>query len=77
MSSLYLLALVGVCVVLFAVLIEGAVAVSRQPRWMMSRDRLERVDTVEHRIQELPFVGADRRRPADHGAPAVAAKRRA
>lgn len=64
MSTLYLLALVGVCVALLAVMGEAIVSVSRTPRWTTPRRRLMVVEAVERRTQNLPFVGTDRRKTA-------------
>ena len=63
MSALYLVLLVGVCVVILGVLYEAVASVSRKPRWHVERRPVMTVvHTVERRVQSLPFVGADRRK---------------
>lgn len=66
MSFIYLLALVGVGLAIVALTLDSIVSVSRKPRWSegLARPMLHVVPVVERREQALPFVGADRRRPA-------------
>ncbi|MBC7995644.1 MAG: hypothetical protein H7Z15_20635 [Rhizobacter sp.] len=61
MISLYAIALVGVSAILLGVLLEAVVSVSRKPSWGHRRQMLSVVPVVEQRVQQLPFVGADRR----------------
>jgi len=65
LSLIYLVALIGVCVVLVAGLADAVWSVSRKRSWGQPTAReLTLVTTVERRTQNLPFVGRDRRRAA-------------
>ncbi|MBC7957336.1 MAG: hypothetical protein H7Y33_15870 [Cytophagales bacterium] len=61
MIALYALALVGVCAVLLGVLLEAVISVSRKPAWGLQRQYLAAVPVVEQRVQQIAFVGGDRR----------------
>lgn len=63
MSTLYLIALVGVGLAIVAITLESILSVSRKPSWAgpLARPRLAVVPTVDRREQDLPFVGPGRR----------------
>jgi len=61
MSILYLATLIGVALAVLFVVAESIRDVTRKPRWHVSRVRLEVVQGLQRRHQNLPFVGADRR----------------
>jgi len=65
MSIIYLVLLVGVALVISLVMAEAVASVTRRPVWEQRQAKtstLELVETKEHRSQDLPFVGADRRK---------------
>jgi hypothetical protein len=65
MSIIYLVLLLGVALVILFVMADAAISVSRKPVWEQrdaQRSTLQLVQTVDHRSQDLPFVGADRRK---------------
>lgn len=66
MSIVYLLALAAFCMVLFGVLFEGVVSVSRKPVWGRGARMLSLVETEDRRDHQLPFVGQDRRQAEIH-----------
>lgn len=68
MSLFYVVALAGVALVLLALIGEAVWSVSRKPRWGEARARLVVVETIDRRTQQLPFVGAERRRWTDDAA---------
>ncbi len=62
MSIVYLFALAAFSVAMLCVLFEACYAVSRKPVWTQARmPSLRLVENVDRRIQDLPFVGSDRR----------------
>jgi hypothetical protein len=65
MEVLYGLLLFGVAVMLLAGVVEGVLAVSRQPVWQSTRFPtravLTAVVSIDRRDEQLPFVGVDRR----------------
>jgi hypothetical protein len=64
-SVVYLIALAGVAVAIVWLLADAVLSVSRKPRWeTLASRRLHLVQTVERRSQNLPFVGAERRKAA-------------
>ena len=67
MSTLYLIALGAVTVALLGALIDAVMAVSRPTNWTVRRPLLMVAKTPEHRTQELPVVGRDRRHAFDPG----------
>ncbi len=72
MASLYLIALVGVSLLILGVLVEALAGVSRPALWEQPRSAMTLVETLERRHVNLPFVGQDRRRVAQAAAPAEA-----
>jgi hypothetical protein len=62
LSVVYLIALIAVCMTLLAAAAEAIWSVSCKPVWNQSRHELRTVQTQERRTQDLPFVGAERRR---------------
>ncbi|HET7524782.1 MAG TPA: hypothetical protein VFK10_02465 [Burkholderiaceae bacterium] len=64
MSLIYLLALIAVSAALLAGFAEAVWSLSRKPAWDSSARALTLVRTVDRRAQQLPFVGAERRRAA-------------
>jgi len=64
LSLVYLVALIAVSATLLAALAEAVWSVSRKPVWGQPANVLTLVRTVERRTQDLPFVGAERRRAA-------------
>lgn len=82
MSTIYLLLLLGVALVVLFLMAEAVVSVTRRPVWeqrQAQRSTLGLVETREQRVQDLPFIGADRRtatQPAA-GSPEEAQKRAA
>ena len=73
MTSLFIFAVMGVCLAVFLALVEGVVGVYRQPRSLPLRQpSLVLIPTDERRAQRLRFVGADR--PSPHRAAVQAAE---
>jgi uncharacterized membrane protein len=70
MSLFYVVALVGVALMLLALIVDAVWSVSRKPRWGDVRVRLTVVETIDRRTQKLPFIGAERRRSAQAAAQA-------
>jgi hypothetical protein len=62
-STLYLVALVGVAIALLVTVIDAVASVSRRVTWQHARFavRLSVVDTADMRDSQLPYVGSDRR----------------
>ncbi len=71
MSYFYLFAMAGVALVLLTLIAEAIWSVSRKPRWGEGRVRLSIVETIDRRTQQLPFVGAERRRTTESAAHAA------
>lgn len=67
MSIIYLLALLAVGLAIVAVAADSIITVSRRPRWAepTAQPALQLVPTAERRRERLPFVGPDRRMPAN------------
>lgn len=61
MSTLYLITLIGVCTALLGVMIDAIVSVSRKSKWSQQRLSLHLVHSADRRVEQLPFVGAERR----------------
>ena len=63
LSAVYLVALVGVGISILWLLVDAVLSVSRRPRWETLQFRsLTLVSADERRQQELPYVGAERRK---------------
>jgi hypothetical protein len=63
LSAVYLVALVGVGVSILWVLVDAVMSVSRKPNWEKQVFRsLTLMPTEDRRKQDLPFVGAERRK---------------
>ena len=61
-STLYLIALAGFCIIVLAAVVEAVLAVSRRPDWSKTpQTRLHLMPTEERRTQDIPFIGAERR----------------
>lgn len=66
MSAVYLAALVAVGISILWLLVDAVLSVSRKPRWEVQTFRsLTLVHSTDRRMQDLPFVGADRRHQED------------
>lgn len=59
MSTLYLIALGGVCLALLGALWEAVAAVSRRPKWEMVHTRLRLVHSSGSRHVDAAVVSAD------------------
>lgn len=65
MSIVFSIALVLFSIVMFAVLLEAVVSVSRKPGWVLESRNvvpLAVIDGVDRREVQLPFVGVQRRK---------------
>ena len=65
LSTLYLIALGAVCVAILGALIEAVLSVSGPKAWPARRPILTLASSVDRRVREVPFVGADRRGSAE------------
>lgn len=61
MFILYAVMLVGVCAVLLGLMLDAVVSVSRKPQWGHPRRTLALVEVEDRRVQQLPYVGQERR----------------
>jgi hypothetical protein len=67
MSILFSIAIVLFSVVMFAVMLDAVVSVSRKPIWVLESRNvvpLTVIDGVDRREVQLPFVGVQRRQTA-------------
>jgi hypothetical protein len=64
MSILFSVAIVLFSIVMFAVILDAVVSVSRKPIWVLESRKvvpLTVIDGVDRREVQLPFVGVQRR----------------
>ena len=61
MATIYLIAMLGVGFMIVAAVIDSVVSLHKKPVWQMSKTAQETPVFVERRVQQLPFVGKDRR----------------
>ena len=61
LTTLYAITLVGVCIVMFGMLLDAVMSVSRKPVWGQRRQALALIHVADRRTQQLPFVGTQRR----------------
>ena len=67
MSIIFSVAIIMLAVVVFAVMLDAVVSVSRKPIWVVEADKrmsLKVIDGIDRRKVTLPFVGTDRREVA-------------
>lgn len=65
MSIFYLVTLIGVGAMLLLMVIDAMRRVSRRPDWRIADRPLRMGQQADRRLQGLPFVGRDRRRPVE------------
>jgi hypothetical protein len=67
MGTIFSLFIVLLSVVMFAVMLDAVLSVSRKPIWIVqAKDmvQLAVIEGVDRRVNAMPFVGADRRKTA-------------
>ena len=68
MSTIYLLVLIAVAAAFVGVTLSAVLSVSTPPVWEQGgrpSHHLQAVITEERRVQQIAFVGSDRRHPAE------------
>jgi hypothetical protein len=67
MSIIFSVAVLMFSVVMFAVMLDAVISVSRKPVWVLESCKvvpLLVVESIDRRDVQLPFVGVDRRKAA-------------